>query len=653
MDLGGHSVLSWVRKGVDCSNFVDDFVIATTLDPVDDAIIEWCEDMGVKYWRGSEDDVLSRFVGAARDAQADVAVRVTCDCPFIDPTVIDQVIALREATGADYASNISPPTWPDGLDCEAITIEALEYADREAARKIDRECVTTYIQRNQHRFKAVNLTCPIPGMQHERWVLDTENDYKLCQQIAENAPATGWLDIKRYLDQNPDLRDMNKMHPRNERYYEALNTEALPARSYSTSRRLLKEAEQTIPLGAQTFSKSRLQYPTKAPLFLTHGDGAYVFDVDGNEYVDLVAGLLPVILGYRDPDVDYAIRAQLDRGISFSLSTELESELAEKLTSLIPCAEMVRFGKNGTDVTTAAVRLARAHTKREHILICNGYHGWNDWSVTGTVRGIGAGWSPYTQRVTYGDLEFTEELLSNGLYAACIVEPETDPVYLTKLRELTHKYGTVLIFDEVITGFRWSMGGAQARFGITPDLATFGKAMGNGMPISAIVGSKSIMSRMAPPNNIFYSGTMFGEALSLAAAIATVDKLERLEVPKALKGASTYLEMKAATLIEQHGLQEVVTLHGSAPLVRLKFKDPEGIFTPDEIRALFIQEMARQGVLIIVSHNLCHAVGMPEMKRIRTAYGHTLATIKVALENGMVREWTDDSKIEQTIRGAA
>ncbi len=256
---------------------------------------------------------------------------------------------------------------------------------------------------------------------------------------------------------------------------------------------MLDRAERVIPLGAQTFSKSKIQLPPgAAPLFVTHGDGGRVFDVDGNEYVDLISALMPNVLGYRDPDVDLAIRRQLTRGISFSLPTELESQLAERLVAHVPCAEMVRFGKNGTDATSAAIRLARAATRRDRIMLC-GYHGWQDWYIGATSRNLGvpAAVSALSHPVPYGDIAAVEALFAKypASFAALIVEPagatEPAPGYLQELKDLVHRHGAILIFDEIITGFRWSIGGAQSYYGVAPDLACFGKAMGNGMPISA------------------------------------------------------------------------------------------------------------------------------------------------------------------------
>lgn len=291
---------------------------------------------------------------------------------------------------------------------------------------------------------------------------------------------------------------------------------------------MLDRIKELIPLGAQTFSKSYLQWPI--PLILDRGQGARVWDTNGKEYLDYVGGLLPIILGYRDPEVDQAIIAQLGKGISFSFPTPLELELAELLHRLIPSAEMVRFGKNGSDVTTAAVRLARYHTGRE-LIIYTGYHGWHDWSIRHkTINGIPRQHSIYS--------EWIDNDVANGA-AAVVVEGGNTPEYLKVVRDSCDKWGSVMILDEIITGFRINMGGAQKEYGITPDLSTFGKAMGNGMPISALVGKREIMKKL---EDVFFSGTFMGECLSLAAAIACIKKMERDNVTQRLKAIGNWLK---------------------------------------------------------------------------------------------------------------
>jgi glutamate-1-semialdehyde aminotransferase/spore coat polysaccharide biosynthesis protein SpsF (cytidylyltransferase family) len=605
---------------------VDEVWVATSDQKADDIIAVHCNTRGYKCFRGSETDVISRYIGVANESSADIIVRLTCDCPFLDSTVISQVIQLRKMTGADYASNIDPATWPDGLDCEVFTSTALRLADIHTHRAIDRDCVTTYIRNNKRQFKTVNLTCPLPRLDKERWVLDSPEDLAFCQELGKRIQRwpVSHLEVLAILEKEPELRKLNDRLTRNERYYASLGSEPVGFRSTHTSQLLFDKASRHIPLAAQTFSKSHIQYPSKAPLFVTHGDGGYIYDVDGNDYVDMVSGLLPVILGYRDPDVDLAIRRQLDCGISFSLSTELEAELASRLVKHIPCAEMARFGKSGTDVTTAAVRLARAYTKRRNILIPGGYHGWNDWSVAYTERGLGTIEIPTMRRCQPLATSIEDELRADD-FAAVIVEPEGPPAYLEYLREITTRYGALLIFDEVITGFRFALGGAQEFYGVTPDLACFGKAMGNGMPISAVVGRLDIMRLCEPPDNIFYSGTMFGETLSLAAAIATIDKLESTNALDTIHKNGHYIRTIIHDLIIRNNLEQYIELEGHVSLNRIKFRR-------NDIKTLFIQEMIRKGVLIIASHNLSYAHGMPEIDRVIGAWTHALGVIRQAVD---------------------
>lgn len=640
--IGGHPVLEWTVRTLEHAKLVDQVVLATSKSSADDVIADWCTENKVFSFRGSENDVTGRFLGAAKHFSADIIIRVTCDCPFIDPAVVDQVIALRQAENTHYASNTWPPTWPDGLDVEVFTCEALVAADQFAQTPLDRDCLTQFIYRNRSIFRSATLACPIPGMEKERWVLDTDDDLKLCTEIANNfgdrwgfAPPT-YLEIKKFLDTNPHLRLYNDKAVRNERFYDALATEKRPSYSFSRSGRTFARAKKVTPLPGQTFSKSWLQYPADhAPLFVSHGDGGYVFDVDGQRYVDLVAGLLPNVLGYCDPDVDYAVRSQLNSGISFSLATELEIELCEKLTQIIPCAEMVRLGKNGADATAGAVRLARGATGHDKIvLIEKGYHGWHDWSIGTTERNLGV--PSENQLVTKRlppNLDDIDRFLKDYYVAAVIIEPEFRTWgFLRELRLLCNKRDVILIFDEIISGFRWHLGGYQAYIDVTPDLATFGKAMANGMPISAIVGSKDLMQRFAPPDNVFYSGTFFGETLSIAAALATIQKIERENVIEHLWKQGNILMQEMQKAVVYNDLEQVVQIDGIGPRVRIDFKCPES--TKLVVAAIFRQEMIKNGVLVIGSNNICFAHGKPEIDRCARAYTHAFAKIAEIFSTG-------------------
>jgi glutamate-1-semialdehyde aminotransferase/spore coat polysaccharide biosynthesis protein SpsF (cytidylyltransferase family) len=641
-DLSGRPVLEWVMRAAHAALGVDAVWIATSLGSADDEVATWCRSSGIPVHRGSEDDVLGRYIGAINASGAEVVVRITADCPFLDPAVIAQTIRLRAVTRADYASNVDPPTWPDGLDCEVVIATALRVAAQEATLAMHREHVTPFIRNNRARFSVETLVAPLPDLAKERWTLDTPADLAFLRAVAARLPvdrAPSFLDVLDVLDKDPDVKKINHEETRNAEFSISLATEKPNiGRTFDFSQRFLERAERIIPLGSQTFSKSRIQFPPgESPLFVTHGDGGKIYDVDGNEYVDLVSALLPNVLGYRDPDVDLAVRRQLTRGITFSLPTMLETELSERLVRYIPCAEMVRFGKNGTDATSAAVRLARAATRRDRLILL-GYHGWQDWYIGATTRNLGvpSSVSALSHIAPYGNLAAIDALLREypGEFAAVMLEPmssiEPPTGYLHGLVELAHRNGALVIFDEVITGFRWSLGGAQAYYGVTPDLACFGKAMGNGMPISAVAGPAAIMHLM---EDIFFSGTMSGEALSLAASIATIDKLAREKVTDHLWRVGAELMHAARAKIQSAGLSDVIGLVGAAPWAILTYKDhPE--CAKEAIKTVFLREMIAAGVLINASHNLCFAHSPSDIARVLAAYDHALQMVREELDRG-------------------
>lgn len=389
---------------------------------------------------------------------------------------------------------------------------------------------------------------------------------------------------------------------------------------YRNSTEWLTKAEHLIPTGSQTFSKSHYSVPKgAAPLFVERGQGARVWDIDGHEYIDLVNGLLCVSLGYCHPDVDQAIEAQLKKGISFSLPHRLETQLAERLVELIPCAEQVRFGKNGTDATSAGVRLSRAVTGRDRVAVC-GYHGWQDWYIGSTTRNKGVPESvrSLTHPFSFNDLASLESLFNQhpGEFALVIMEQmntaNPKPGFLEGVRALCDRHGVVLMFDEIITGFRFHLGGAQTLFGVTPDLASFGKGMGNGMPISALVGKRSLMSEM---ENIFFSGTFGGETLSLAASLAVIDVMERDRVPDRLTELGQKLSDGVLSAARETGADDWFSLTGH-PAWKLWQIHREG----QVHKSVLIQLLAEQGVLTIGSHNLSASLTEADIDRIVACY---------------------------------
>ncbi|MEM7618354.1 MAG: aminotransferase class III-fold pyridoxal phosphate-dependent enzyme [Pseudomonadota bacterium] len=405
---------------------------------------------------------------------------------------------------------------------------------------------------------------------------------------------------------------------------------------YAQSEALLERAERSIPLGAQTFSKSYTQYPRGvSPYFITHGKGSHVWDADRHEYIDFVNSLAAITLGYCDPDVDAAVKKQMQNGTIFSLSHPIEMTVAEKMQTLIPGAERVRFGKNGSDATAGAIRLARAFTGKDHILAC-GYHGWQDWYIGSTTKNKGVPKS--TQNLThsfpFNDLHALEKLLNDkkGSVAAVIMEPmnitEPEEGYLQAVKELAHKHGAILIFDETVTGFRYDIGGAGKHFGVTADLSTFGKGMANGYPISAIVGRADIMKLM---EEIFFSFTFGGETLSLAAALATMEKLEREPVIETLATQGDKIMTQTQALIDQYDLGETISLAGKSCWSFLMIKDFEE-YDSMTIKTLFMQEMFENGILSLGSHNLSYAHSDEDIAKLMTAYNDFMKKLKMIFE---------------------
>ena len=419
---------------------------------------------------------------------------------------------------------------------------------------------------------------------------------------------------------------------------------------YKHSEEMLARALKIIPLGSQTFSKSKTQYPFGvSPYFITKGHGSHVWDADGNEYVDFINSLAAITLGYNDPDVTAAVRTQLEDGIIFSLPHPIEMQVAEKILEMVPCAEMVRFGKNGSDATSGAIRVARAYTCRDHVAVC-GYHGWQDWYIGSTARnkGVPKATRDLTHTFTYNDIESLNKIFKEfpDQVAAVIMEPmnTTEPRdgFLEKVKELTHKNGAIFIFDETITGFRYSNGGAQEYFGVTPDLATFGKGLANGYPVSAVAGKAEIMQMM---EEVFFSFTFGGETLSLAAALATMTKLQQKPVIETVKIQGQKLLTGLRELIDKHGISYIVSLAGHPSWSFLLIKDVEP-YSQWEIKSLFLQEIFARGILTFGTHNMSYSHSDADLNKLFAAYNEVFPIIKDAVDGLKLKEYLRCTPIE-------
>ena len=455
------------------------------------------------------------------------------------------------------------------------------------------------------------------------------------------------------------LGDLNAGLIRNEGFYHSLARETpLPQRKrrLDLSQDLARRAARVIPGGSQTLSKGATQYVQGvAPAFLVRGNGSHVWDADGNEYVDFPMALGPIILGHCYPAVDEAVRRQLTQGVSFSLPHPLEIEVAERLVEMVPCAEMVRFGKNGSDATAGAVRLARAYTGRDMIACC-GYHGWQDWYIGTTTfnRGVPKAVGQLTATFEYNNIESLKRILDENRkrVAAVILEPigvvEPEGDFLQQVRDLCSREGCLLIFDEVITGFRLARGGAQEYFGVVPDLACFGKAMANGYPLSAVVGPREIMKHF---EQTFFSFTFGGEALSLAASLATMKEIAEKEVIAHNWEQGGKIKDGLNVLARQFGVEKFVRCAGLPPRTVVSFFDESGRESL-LVKSLFQQECLKRGVLFSGAHNLCFSHSNEDIEYTLRVYRAAMEITGEAIRRDRVEEMLEGEPVQPVFRRA-
>ncbi|MGI5843770.1 MAG: aspartate aminotransferase family protein [Candidatus Xenobium sp.] len=385
------------------------------------------------------------------------------------------------------------------------------------------------------------------------------------------------------------------------------NSTQMPRLNLTRSMAMYEEAKRLTPGGMMGIRRPYNFVVGEYPIFIEHGQGGHIVDVDGNDYIDMLCAYGPIILGYDEPEINDAVKAQMDKGFCFSLVQPIQNQLQERLTRLIPSAEMVILVKTGSDATSVAVRIARGATDRDVILRC-GYHGWHDWAVENR-GGVPQAVQDLTIEFEYGDLADLEAKLeaNKDRVAGIIITPVGHPLaapiiappegYLEGVRALADRYGAVLVFDEIRTGFRVSLGGAQQRYGVTPDLSTFGKAMANGYPISAVVGKEKYMK--VCESKVFISSTFFPNSLEMVAAMKCLDILEREKTLDTLwERGARFLEELERLVAEA---KVPVTVSGIPPMPYLTFDRVDDHYKARRER--FYTETIRRGLFIQPYHH--------------------------------------------------
>jgi glutamate-1-semialdehyde 2,1-aminomutase len=432
------------------------------------------------------------------------------------------------------------------------------------------------------------------------------------------------------------------------------------------SMEIYRRALELIPGGTQLVSRRPTRYACGvSPVYATRAKGARFWDVDGNEYIDWVSGIGAIILGYCDPVVDEAVCDQIGRGVNFSINHELEVELAEELVRTIPCAEMVRYAKCGGEACAIAVRIARGTTGRDKILFC-GYHGWHDWYLAANLDaeanlnahlfsgiepiGVPKGLAGTAIPFPFGDLASLGELLDShrGKVAAVIMEPfrsEKPPVgYLAGVAKLCREHDAVLIFDEVSSGLRFGMSGAQGFVGVTPDMAVFAKSISNGYAMGAVVGKREVMQ---PAAQMFISSTYWSDCVGLRAALTTIRELRRRDVPAYLAKFGAQLQGRINQAARDAGFGAKCT--GLSVHTHIDFPtDDPAVRT--KLATLYVQEMAKRGCHGYPSFYLNAAQGAAELEQTAAAASETFTLLAEGLERGTLDNLLESDLQQEAFR---
>jgi glutamate-1-semialdehyde 2,1-aminomutase len=606
--ISGIPMIELLLSRLSKSKQIDEIVLATSTDERNAHLVEHVQQLGYTCVRGSETDVLDRYLVAARQAQADVVVRITGDCPLIDPTLVDEVICKFKAESVDYLSNIAPASYPDGLDTEVFTVQALERAGRESQDPFDREHVTPHLRKpGLYKVGAMRHGEDLSGL---RWTVDEPADFQVVSQVFSHfAPNIhfSWTDVLSLQRSDPALFAPNHNIIRNE------------GADMGTGQKLWKRAKAVIPGGNMLLSKrAEMFLPEQWPAYFSKSKGCQVWDMDGKEYTDMsIMGIGTNILGYGHEEVDAAVRQTVDAGNMSTFNCPEEVYLAEKLVELHPWADMARLARSGGEANAIAIRIARAAAGKDKVAVC-GYHGWHDWYLSANLGddenlaghllpGLDPKGVPQNLRGTvfpfnynnYAELEHLVNTQDIGVIKMEVVRnkgPEDN--FLQKVRKLATDHSIVLIFDECTSGFRQTFGGLHKMYGVEPDMAMFGKALGNGYAITATIGRREVMEAA---QSTFISSTFWTERIGPTAALKTLEVMERTKSWDTITQTGLNIRQRFQLLADKHGLQ--IDHWGLPALAGYTFKSDNAL----RYKTLITQEMLAKGYLAGNSVYVCTA----------------------------------------------
>ena len=585
-------------KRLSKSKLVHQIIVATSKNDENTLLVNHLESMNIECEIGSEEDVLSRYYNAAKRNQVDVIVRITGDCPLVDANLVDRCIKEFIDKDVSYISNVSPCTFPDGLDVEVFSFESLEDAYLNNTLSTEKEHVTPYII-NSDNYKKSNIKHS-KDLSQSRWTVDEMLDFEVIKEVFDYFSPNiyfSWEEVVKLETENPDIFSKNKNINRND------------GANMGKGQKLWKRAKNIIPGGNMLLSKrSEMFLPDKWPSYFSKSKGCEVWDLDDNKFIDMtIMGVGTNTLGYGHPEVDEAVLKNINNGNMSTLNCPEEVQLAEKLIDMHSWAEMVRFARSGGEANAIAIRIARAASGKDNVAVC-GYHGWHDWYLSANLSGddnleshllpgLMPNGVPKNLQGTvfpflYNDFQSLKSIVDSNDIGVIKMEvtrntgPEDN--FLKKVRDLADSKNIVLIFDECTSGFRETFGGIHMKFDVEPDMAMFGKTIGNGYGITAVVGKKEIMESAQAS---FISSTFWTERIGPTAALKTLEVMENIQSWKIITDIGKSIREKLKDLAFANDLD--ITFSGIPALTTFSFNSDNDL----EYKTLITQEMLKKNFL--------------------------------------------------------
>ena len=588
------------------SKRIDKIVLATSENEDNDELANLVGKLGYEVYRGSENNVLDRYYNAANKYQPEIVVRITGDCPIIDPKLVDDVIGFYQEKKVDYASNTQPPTFPDGLDIEVFSFIALETAFSQASEQSDKEHVTPFIRRSD-QFKRANYLNAV-NYSDERWTVDDLEDFNVIENVINHFAPNLDFSLREVLElkqSHPEYFEANKNIRRNE------------GAGMGTGQKLWKRAKKNIPGGNMLLSKrAEMFLPEQWPAYFSKAKGCQVLDLDGNQYTDMsIMGIGTNILGYGHSEVDEAVRKVVGQGNMSTFNCPEEVYLAERLVELHPWADMVRLARTGGEANAIAIRIARAATGKDKVAFC-GYHGWHDWYLSANLgddskldghllpglepKGVPNNLKGTMLPFNYNKIEELEVLVANHdigvikMEVSRNVEPKDG--FLEGVRKIATDNDIVLIFDECTSGFRETFGGLHKKYGVEPDMAVFGKALGNGYAITAVIGKRQVMEAT---QSTFISSTFWTERIGPVAGLKTLEVMEQEKSWEQVTKTGKQIGQRWNELAEKYDLP--IEISGLPALVNFSFPVENWL----KYKTFITQEMLKKNYLAANSIYVC------------------------------------------------